>query len=115
MRTSLKVLGGLVGGANKTPGGVLNALLMEDGIFGIMLENDDAILLERAQPGWVITSGANIPVLDIDFVNNRAYNAPFSVSIASLLTCTRASTGYYTWADGTLTSFAVDTLRYGTN
>ncbi len=54
---------------------------------------------------WVLTAGGVPATLDIDFVNNRAWNSPATPSIASLLTCTRASPGYYTNTDGTLTKF----------
>ena len=69
-------------------------------------------------PSWVLHPGGNYATLDIDFVNNRAYNSAGALttpSIASLLTCSRASSGYYTNADGTLTNFGNNVLRYGTN
>jgi hypothetical protein len=61
-------------------------------------------------------SGGVLATLDIDFVNDRAWNNG-PTTIASLLSCTRATpvAAYYTKADGTLTSFAANTLRYGTN
>ncbi len=66
---------------------------------------------------WVLTAGGTPATLDIDFVNNRAWNSPATPSIASLLTCARATpaAAYYTNADGTLITFAANTLRYGTN
>ncbi len=65
---------------------------------------------------WV-PFGGTLATLDIDFVNDIAYNSPFSVTIPSLLTCTRATpaAAYYTKADRTLTTFAANTLRYGSN
>lgn len=69
-------------------------------------------------PSWILDAGDGpngSPTLDIDFRNDRAYNAGASVSIASLLACARASTGFYTKADGTLVSFGNNVLRYGTN
>lgn len=65
-------------------------------------------------PGWVLRSAGLPATLDIDFVNNLAWNDGAS-SIASLLACSRASAGYYTKADGTLQSFGSNVLRYGTN
>ncbi len=66
-------------------------------------------------PSWLLSAGGVPATLDIDFVNDLAYNAGTS-SIASLLSCTRASAGYYTKADGTLQNFSSNnTLRYGTN
>lgn len=65
-------------------------------------------------PAWLLSAGGTRASLDIDFVNDLAYNGSL-VSIASLLSCSRASTGYYTKADGTLQSFSSNTLRYGTN
>jgi hypothetical protein len=65
-------------------------------------------------PAWVLTSGATAASLDIDFVNDLAWNNAAS-TIVDLLTCSRASTGYYTEADGTLQSFSSNVLRYGTN
>lgn len=65
-------------------------------------------------PSWVLTAGGVPASLDIDFVNDRAYSASPS-SIPILLSCTRASSGYYLNADGTLTQFSDGQLRYGTN
>jgi hypothetical protein len=68
-----------------------------------------------AKPGWILRGGGRVANLDIDFVKNRAWNNG-PAFISSLLTCTRSSSGdYYTKADGTLTTFAANTLRYGTN
>lgn len=64
-------------------------------------------------PAWVLTSGANAAFMDIDFVNNRAWLSPSLTSISDLLACSRASSGYYTKADGTLQSFTSNALRYG--
>lgn len=66
-------------------------------------------------PAWVLTSGASVATMDIDFVNDRAWNDEAEVSIASLLACSRADAGFYTNAAGTLTSIAANTLRTGTN
>lgn len=74
-----------------------------------------SIGLAGGAPSWVLRGAGVAATLDIDFVNNQAWNSPASASIASLLTCTRASTGYYTKADGTLTTFLSNVLRYGTN
>ena len=65
-------------------------------------------------PAWLLSVGGTPATLDIDFVNDLAYNAG-PTSIASLLTCSRASSGYYTKADGTLQNFSSNALRYGTN
>jgi hypothetical protein len=62
---------------------------------------------------WSLSSGGVRAELDIDFVNGRAKNGASMASIASLLTCTRASSGYYSNAAGVLTSIGTDTLRYG--
>jgi Concanavalin A-like lectin/glucanases superfamily len=64
---------------------------------------------------WVLASGGVRATLDIDFVNNRAYNSGMS-SIASLLSCARSAPAltYYTQADGSLITFAANTLRTGT-
>jgi hypothetical protein len=67
---------------------------------------------------WVLAPGGVKATLDIDFVGGRAFLAPTSnPSISSLLTCTRATpaAAYYTSADGTLRTFAANTIRYGTN
>jgi hypothetical protein len=73
-----------------------------------------------AVPTWVLAAGGVTASLDVDFVNNLAYNSsgnPTTPTIASLLTCTRATpaAAYYTKADGTLMSFAPNVIRYGTN
>lgn len=66
-------------------------------------------------PAWVLSSGGVPATMDIDFVNNRAWNAGHYIpSIAALLACTRASIGYYTNLDGTLTQFPANMLRNGT-
>ncbi len=68
-------------------------------------------------PAWILRSGGVVATLDIDFVNDLAWNANALTTVAGLLSCTRAtpSAAYYTKADGTLTTFAANTLRYGTN
>lgn len=66
-------------------------------------------------PSWLLSAGGVAPTLDIDFVNDRAWSNSALVSISALLSCTRASTGYYLKADGTLQNFSSNTLRYGTN
>lgn len=65
-------------------------------------------------PSWVLSVSGVAATLDTDFVNNRAYNAN-ETTVATLLSCSRASSGYYTKADGTLQNFSSNTLRYGTN
>src|SRR5678815_4939858 len=66
---------------------------------------------------WVLAPGGVLATLDIDFVNNRAWNSPNYVPISSLLTCTRATPALasYTDASGGIQYFAPNTLRYGTN
>jgi hypothetical protein len=65
-------------------------------------------------PEWVLDAEGIVSSLDIDFVNDRGWVGA-EVSISSLLTCTRASSGYYTNAAGVLSSFSSNVLRYGTN
>ena len=48
---------------------------------------------------------------DIDFLNNRAFEAAPSSSYADLLSCSRASSGYAKTSTGTLTSFSSNQLR----
>jgi hypothetical protein len=66
---------------------------------------------------WALSSGGVQATLDIDFVNNLAKNGTAAPTIASLLTCTRAtpSNATYTNAAGAISYFAADTLRYGDN
>lgn len=73
--------------------------------------------LGASSPAWVLTSGGTAATLDADFVNNLVYLNGALSSVAALLACTRATpvAAYYTKADGTLTTFAANTLRYGTN
>ncbi len=73
--------------------------------------------LDAQPPPWVLISGGTPATLDIYFTKNIAWNSPYPVTVASLLTCTRATppAAYYTNADLTLSSFAANTLRYGTN
>lgn len=101
-------------GGDKTPGGANDVLLLEDGLFAFLYENGlDHIQLETAPQTWVLTSGTDEPMLDIDFVNDRAYQGGVAnnyPTIASLLTCTRSTSGYYTNAAGTLTSLGTNLL-----
>jgi hypothetical protein len=71
-------------------------------------------LLSGGKPSWLLRGDGLASTLDIDFVNDLAWNNG-PTTISSLLTCTRASSGYYTNADGTLQSFGSNVLRYGTN
>lgn len=64
-------------------------------------------------PSWVMRSGGVAANLDFDFVNDLAWNGSAAVSIASLLACTRASSGYYDNVAGVLSSFNNNVLRYG--
>jgi hypothetical protein len=68
-------------------------------------------------PSWVLTAGGVPATIDIDFVDNLAWNSPATTTIPTLLTCVRAQTvsSYYTNADGTLTAFSANQLRTGTN
>lgn len=68
-----------------------------------------------AVPSWVLQASGAPATLDIDFVHNLAFNSPSATTIQALLTCTRASTGYYTSAEGVLSSFGNNVLRYGDN
>lgn len=88
--------------------GTGSALAVSDVIVGTADEAEFA-----ASPSWILRSGALLATIDIDFVNNLAWNADALTSIASLLACSRASSGYYTNAAGTLQNFASNTLRYG--
>jgi len=85
-------------------------------LFDPRLRGLNFAALAGGTPAWVLTAGAVPASLDIDFVNDLAYNSS-TTTIASLLACTRAApaTTYYTNADGTLTGFATNTLRNGNN
>lgn len=52
-----------------------------------------------------------LSALDLQFTTGGAYINGASVSLASVVACSRASTGYAETASGLLTSFAADTLR----
>jgi hypothetical protein len=66
-------------------------------------------------PAWVKRSGATPATMDLDFVNDLAWNAFEVTTIPAMLACSRASSGYYLKADGTLQNFSSNTLRYGAN
>lgn len=72
-----------------------------------------AAIVGGGVPGWVLRGDSAPATLDIDFVNDRAW-LNGGVSIASLLTCTRAGTANYINAAGLLTSVSANVLRYGT-
>jgi len=61
-------------------------------------------------PDWVL-SGANV---DLDFAGNRYWDGDNQVSLAALATCSRASIGYATTADGNLVQFPVNAIRVTT-
>lgn len=50
-------------------------------------------------------------LIDMDFMNSRYWDDPNFVTVADLVSCTRASIGYAKTAAGVLTQFAVDTFR----
>lgn len=56
-------------------------------------------------PSWVLSGAA----VDLDFANARYFGG----TLASLLSITRASNGYATNADGSLTNFGSNVLRIG--
>jgi len=67
-------------------------------------------------PGWQGKRGVRVapmpgPMLDLDFVNNVGILNGVPSDVASLLTITRASTGWAERSDGTWISFAGGTLR----
>ncbi len=77
----------------------------------------DLGLIGGALDGWVLSSGGTQATLDLNFVGNLAKNGTSFPAISSILSCTRATpaAAYYANADGTLTSFGANVLRYGTN
>jgi len=58
-------------------------------------------------PSWVLRSSGIAAAADLDFQNGQYYGG----QLASLLTCSRASTGYAKNSGGLLISFANDALR----
>lgn len=66
-------------------------------------------------PAWVMSPGGIAPYVDMDFVDNRAFQNNFEVNLAGLLTFTRAApaTAYYEQADGSLITFAANVPRIG--
>ncbi len=85
------------------------------GVNSLSASSSGGVLL-LAIPDWVLRSGSSFASLDVDFVNNRAWLSEHTISIDSLLVCAaNSSDRYYTQADGTLITFAANTLRYGTN
>lgn len=61
-------------------------------------------------------AGGTLAALDVNFVQNTAWAGTALASIPTLLSCTRASSGYYTTAGGVLVNFPNNnTLRYGSN
>lgn len=65
---------------------------------------------------WVLAPGNVVATLDIDFVNNRAWNNGLT-TISSLLSCTRATPALASYVDatGVLLFFGPNVLRYGSN
>jgi len=71
--------------------------------------DDTAVLIPRLypfSPDWELSDAA----IDLDFAGSRIYGA---TAFTDVLSISRASTGYVTNADGTLTSFGTNTLRIG--
>jgi hypothetical protein len=58
-----------------------------------------------ATAGWQFAGSS----LDLDFANGRYFGG----NLTDLLTCSRASSGYASNSDGTLTNFGTNTLRIG--
>jgi hypothetical protein len=73
-------------------------------------DNTTIVIPRLTTPVWTPLSGAAI---DLDFQRRRYYSSSSLADIAltSVLSISRASTGYATNADGTLTSFGTGTLR----
>lgn len=64
--------------------------------------------------GWApLNIAGNQATLDIDFINNQAWVSPKTQTVGAVLTNTRASSAYYTNANGQLILFGNNTLRYG--
>ena len=83
---------------------------LTDGEFSSITDFTDLYLQFATLGGWWLT-GASI---DLDFSNNMHYDSSNpTATFTDLLSCSRASIGYATNADGTLTSFANDALRIG--
>lgn len=63
-------------------------------------------------PSWLLRPGGNMPALDLDFYNNRAYCKGLGVKAPeSLLSVTRASSGTLVDANGNLLTFGANELR----
>lgn len=65
--------------------------------------------------GWVLTAGGVKADWDTNFATNQAFNNGAATTVSSLFSCSRASSGYYQNANGTLTQFGNNVLRTGTN
>lgn len=78
---------------------------------------DAALQALTAAPSWTLAAlaGGVMPALDLDFIGNRAFINGTETSLEALLSVSRASSGYYTNLDGTLTLFAPNTMRKGLN
>lgn len=73
--------------------------------------NNLFVEFENASIWWLANAS-----IDLSFMTSQYYDASAGGSgqaVASYLSCTRASVGYAKNADGTLTSFASNTLRIG--
>src|SRR5262249_13917040 len=82
--------------------------------WGDQLPNSSLVGLTLATPApsWVLTAEGGPAVLDIDFVGDQAWtaSADAQVTIASRLTCNRASAGFYQTAAGALQQFTSNQL-----
>jgi len=83
------------------------------GLLGPWIGLWQAALGGGGVPSWVLQSGAALATMDVDLINDRAWNDGAEVTIASLLSCARASSAYYTTSSGVLQSFGNNTLRRG--
>lgn len=70
--------------------------------------------LRSSAPSWVLRKGGQAAILDVDFANDQAWLSPSEVTIASLLSCTRANSKYVKSAAGVLVQKTANVLPYST-
>jgi hypothetical protein len=76
----------------------------------IRISDAGMVSLTGGAQDWVLQADGTAATLDIDFVDNVAFSGGATTTPGAILTCSRASSGTYTSADGTIKTFGNNKL-----